>query len=147
MAWKRLEGSNYEFSDKGEVRNTRFNRKLDLRVNKNGYHDVSVTIDGKNRCLEVHRVVAKLFIPNPLGLPQVNHRDEDKLNNSVQNLAWCTVSENVRHSLLSRRRPKPRRFLTEVEKINIRHIGDSEPTTRLGRLYGVDRRTISRSRV
>ena len=53
---------------------------------------------GKRKREYIHRLVALAFIPNPLGLPQVNHKDLNRVNNNVDNLEWCSVSENIKHS-------------------------------------------------
>jgi len=56
--------------------------------------DVHLTKDGKTKGMFVHRIVAEAFIPNENNLPMVNHKDEDKTNNFVENLEWCTASYN-----------------------------------------------------
>ena len=53
---------------------------------------------GFQKRVQLHRIVAKAFIPNPNQLPQVNHIDENKKNNAVSNLQWCTNLQNARHS-------------------------------------------------
>lgn len=62
------------------------------------YYSVDLFINNKNFKRRVHRLVAETFIPNPLNLPQVNHKDTDKFNNNVDNLEWCTNKENVNHA-------------------------------------------------
>lgn len=62
-----------------------------------GYLKVSLSKNGKLTQFFVHRLVAEHFIDNPSGLPQVNHKDENKENNSVENLEWCTASYNVNY--------------------------------------------------
>lgn len=65
-----------------------------------GYNRVCLTRkDGQKQSYLVHRLVAKKFIPNPHNLPQVNHKDGDKDNNSVDNLEWVTGQQNVKHSV------------------------------------------------
>ena len=59
-----------------------------------GYRYVTFRKDGKQYTLKVHRLVAKAFIPNPDNLPEVNHKNEDKSNNSVENLEWCSTQYN-----------------------------------------------------
>ena len=61
---------------------------------KNGYLYVILVKDGERKNARVHRLVAETFIPNPDNLPQVNHKDEDKTNNIVDNLEWCTSKYN-----------------------------------------------------
>ena len=60
----------------------------------NGYLFFTLTVNGKKYQEPVHRAVAKAFIPNPQNLPEVNHKDEDKSNNCVENLEWCTHQYN-----------------------------------------------------
>ena len=54
--------------------------------------------DGKQHLHTAHRLVAEAFIPNPLNLPCVNHKDENKYNNAVSNLEWCTYSYNTQYN-------------------------------------------------
>ena len=65
---------------------------------QNGYKVVWVTIDGKQKILVAHRLVAKTYIPNPENKPQVNHIDGNKGNNRVENLEWVTAHENAIHA-------------------------------------------------
>ena len=62
-----------------------------------GYLQFSYRNNGKRYYKRVHRIVAETFIPNPLDLPQVNHKDGNKLNNCVDNLEWCNNSQNTQH--------------------------------------------------
>ena len=64
---------------------------LDGRKN---YLQVSLNKNGVRKVVSVHRLVAMTFLPNPMGLPEVNHKDEIKTNNCVENLEWCTHKYN-----------------------------------------------------
>lgn len=71
-----------------------------LKPHDNGYgylivdlHDLS----GEKKHKKVHRLVAEAFLPNPKNLPEINHKDENKHNNFVSNLEWCTSSYNKRY--------------------------------------------------
>jgi hypothetical protein len=90
---------NYLVSNNGVVVSTIRHSKrcfevLPQRTEKQGYKNVTLHKDGKNHTLKVHRLVAMAFIPNPNNYPQVNHKDEDKANNCVENLEWCTAKYN-----------------------------------------------------
>lgn len=60
-----------------------------------GYMEVNFSVNGKMIHLKTHRVIAICFIPNPDNLPEVNHIDNDKTNNVVSNLEWCTHEYNI----------------------------------------------------
>lgn len=68
---------------------------LKQHPNEKGYMIVEFGVNGKNVILRVHRLVAICFIPNPLGLPEVNHIDNDRTNNYVNNLEWCDRQYNL----------------------------------------------------
>jgi len=89
----------YEVSDDGQVRSLckRFGneiRTLKQGLGSRGYMNVTLCRDGKQKTVNVHRLVASVFIPNPHSLPCVNHKDENKTNNNASNLEWCSYYQN-----------------------------------------------------
>ena len=69
----------------------------------NGYYKVVLYKNNYRTTLGVHRLLALTFIPNPDNLPQVNHKDENKLNNSIDNLEWCTCEYNCNYGTRTKR--------------------------------------------
>lgn len=87
----------FKATREGEVIGKR-GKPLKGHVDRCGYREVILSENGESKNYLVHRLIAITFIPNPLNLPQVNHKDGDKLNNRVDNLEWCTRSENLKHA-------------------------------------------------
>lgn len=103
--WKDIPGYEglYQVSNHGNVRslnwrNLGYTRNLYLKEHNRGYRHVELIKNGKRKAFTVHRLVAMVFIPNPNNYPVINHRDEDKTNNVVENLEWCTKSYNAKYS-------------------------------------------------
>ena len=97
--WKEIPGYEglYEVSNMGNVRNVRRNKLLRLSKTNNRYIRVSLCKNGIKTGLTVHRLVTEAFLPNPDNLPEVNHKDEDKTNNRVENLEWCDHKYNMNY--------------------------------------------------
>ena len=94
--WKDING--YKISNFGKIIGKR-GRELKQYIGVAGYKSVtSVDLGELGKTTLVHRAVALAFIPNPNNLPEVNHKDGNKLNNCVNNLEWVTKEENQKHA-------------------------------------------------
>lgn len=83
-----------------------YKRKKFLKPEKcrNGYYLVALYNNNHRQRFLIHRLVAEAYIPNPENKPQVNHKDEDKSNNNVNNLEWMTAKENMNYGTVQKRR-------------------------------------------
>src|SRR3954463_14262904 len=88
----------YQISNLGNVRDVKRGKSRKVTRNCRGYGWVSLTKDKGQKAFSVHRLVAIHFIPNPGNLPQVNHKNLNRMDNAVVNLEWCDQSHNVRHA-------------------------------------------------
>lgn len=100
----------YEVSNWGRIRR---NGKI-LRPRKSGYYgylSVALSKNGNERQVLIHRLVASAFLPNPQNFPCINHKDEDKTNNAVDNLEWCDHQYNcnygTRNERVAEKKSKP----------------------------------------
>lgn len=102
--WKPVTGyeDRYLVSNKGRVFSLIYKKVL-LPKDEKGYKRVMLSKDCKMKGYLVHRLVASEFLPNPLNLPFVNHIDENKANNCVKNLEWCTAKYNSNYGTRSAR--------------------------------------------
>ena len=94
----------YAVDDSGYVINAKTGRVLKQSSTKKGYQKVDLYLGGERKTVRIHRLVAEAFILNPDNKPQVNHIDNNKLNNAVSNLEWVTDSENKEHYRIFRRK-------------------------------------------
>lgn len=134
-------------SKEGVVYNPFTKRLFTGGVNKQGY--VSTSVFGKRYFM--HRLLATTFLPNPENHPQVNHKDMNRENNTLDNLEWCTNGQNVKHSYennASRRvvlpgNSRPAKLL-KSEVLSIVHlVGNSELSkSEIARKFNVSNKTI-----
>lgn len=98
----------YQISNLGRVKTLNYKRTkehkvLKAKITRSGYEEVQLSKNKEHTMFFVHRLVATMFIPNNNNYPQVNHIDENKLNNTVSNLEWCSAIQNANHGTRNRR--------------------------------------------
>ena len=105
--WKDIDGYEglYQVSNKGHVKSLKWGKERILRpvIDRYGYYYIMLYNDSVRKHFKLHRLVAQAFIPNPENKPQVNHKDENKLNNCVNNLEWSTAKENSNYGTRNER--------------------------------------------
>jgi len=114
-----------------------------------GYNAVNLYLNKKATSILIHRLVAIAFIPNPEKKPQVNHINGVKTDNRVENLEWCTSSENLTHAVNNNLNTPTfgeingMSKLTEKDVLEIREIGYSISRKEIAKKYNVSMPTIS----
>lgn len=137
--------NDYIITQNGNIINKHNNKQIKPQKNGKGYLRVYI---GKKGYF-VHRLVAIAFIPNPENKPQVNHKDGNKLNNSVENLEWCTNQENRTHAIKNglHRCGEQCSYskLNEKQVLKILNLlyNGQHTVTEISKMFGVSRGTIS----
>lgn len=103
----------YAITPCGKVWSYRRNRFMKFAYDGWGYYRAALTKEGKTTFKYIHRLVAEAYIPNPSNYPQVNHKDEDKSNNRLSNLEWCTMRYNANYGTKVKRMLKNRKKETK----------------------------------
>lgn len=102
-------------------------KPLSKHDTRKGYYRVKIYQNGRRHWLFVHKAVALAFIPNPDGLYCINHKDEDKKNNAVDNLEWCTLAYNLGYGTkpyktgLANQRTKGHKVVRIIEGREVRY--------------------------
>ena len=130
--WKNIEEyPDYMVSNMGNVKSLNYKRTREEKILKQnivrGYCYVNLCKEGKPKHYQVHRLVAQAFLPNPQNLLEVNHKDENKQNNCVDNLEWCSHTYNVNYGTRNKKTSIAHKGLKHTqetkEKMSIAHKG------------------------
>lgn len=120
--------------------------ELSQSTHSAGYKTVGLTRNGKTENAYVHRLVAEAYIPNPQNLPFINHKDEDKANNFVTNLEWCTVQynntygdKNERQANAIRGRKHTQEHIEKIRRSNMGNRGRQQKSRRVAHRVGIIR--------
>lgn len=158
--WKDIEGyeGKYQVSDLGRIKSiarkgsgaSSIDVYLKGGLSGSKYLNVGLCKNGKVKTTQVHRIVAMAFIPNPENKREVNHKNAIKTDNRVENLEWCTPSENIRHGLAAgimntekgSKKWNARFTEEQVRSIKIRLL-NGEIGYRIAKEYGVTKGLIA----
>jgi hypothetical protein len=145
--WKDIQGYEglYSVSNLGNVKGKWV---LKPATRKDDYMQVGFHVNNVHKYFLVHRLVATAFIPNPLNLEMVNHKDTVKSNCAVYNLEWCTRSENTIHSYANNLQSQKGSIngnskLTESDVLAIRALKGKMKQYEIAEKYGVSPLMIS----
>lgn len=161
--WRDIKGyeGEYQVSNLGNVRSltkkvktkngfyaTKTGKILAKTQKKKGYLCVSLSSKGKSSCIEIQRLVAIAFIPNPNNYPCVNHKDENKENNSAENLEWCTYKYNNEYGECRKKAASSRTNGKTSKKVfqydlDMNLIAEYPSLAELKRVFGYDASKIS----
>lgn len=124
-----------------------YGKELVPQLTNDGYLKVTLCKNGESKKFYLHRLVAIQFIDNNTNLPQVNHKDGNKLNNTVTNLEWCTKIENQNHAvrtgLMQRGQDRPSAKLTEEQVLEIYKLKGILKSQDIANKYNVSKNTIN----
>lgn len=122
----------YQVSNLGRVKSLKNNKGiyrekiLIIGKNKDGYLQINLCKEGKMKTFRVHRLVANAFIENPNEYTTVNHIDENKENNCVDNLEWMNLSQQQRHGTCIKRRVEKIDWKTKVANTDYKAIAEKQ---------------------
>ena len=109
----------YKISNMGNVLSLKTNKLLKINKITNGYCAVQLCKNGKRKLFLVHRLVAEHFISNPNNYNEVNHKDENKHNNTAKNLEWCTRKYNMNYKNLPKRQKLLKEYNDLLRNVNL----------------------------
>ena len=124
-------------------------RVLKQSIGNNGYYSVCFQINNIKKQHSVHRIVAQAFIPNLDNMPYINHKDENRLNNNIKNLEWCSAKYNINYGTCKERRNETKRDKCKLSKTTLQYnldgtlIKEWKSTKEIERKLGFSNQGIS----
>lgn len=109
--WRDIKGYEglYQVSSLGRVKTLNYRKHGREKILKpiihkyTGYCVIGLTKENKQKQYKIHRLVAEAFLNNPNNYPVINHKDEDKTNNNINNLEWCSQAYNINYGTRNRK--------------------------------------------
>lgn len=151
---KQIKGTNYSLTKDGNVISGFTGKKICNRKRDDGYIVVNLYIDKKPKYFYLHRLLAEYYIDNPKNKKYVNHKNGNKSDNRIENLEWCSASENSKHAMKMGLSEAPvfkgsehgmsKITNEQVNDIRILYKTGMYNQVQLGRLYGLGQSHISR---
>lgn len=156
--WKPLVGFEdlYTIREDGKVIGLTSGKVLKTPLDRYGYMKLTLSKGGVKTFTNVHRQVALAFVPNPDNLPEVNHKDGNKLNNYWRNLEWTTSKGNMQHAhkngLIDYKKVSGENcYITSLSNEQVKEIrrkmGEGVRNKDIEKEYGLSRSTVSRIRL
>lgn len=142
--WKTItKFEEYQISNLGNVKSLKFGKERYLKaIKRSGY----LRVELNSKAFSIHRLVAQEFINNPENKEQINHINGIKHDNRLENLEWCTQSENIKHAIttgLKISSKGEKNGASKLKESDIFEIRKSDLSSRnLGLIYGVDKSII-----
>jgi len=95
--WVKIEGFEYSINIKGEVINDKTERIMKSYLDSHGYYIVTLYKNNKEKKYKIHRLIGKYFIENPNNYLEIDHKNGNRADNTIENLRWCNSSQNKRN--------------------------------------------------
>jgi hypothetical protein len=150
--WKEVKGFEryYRVSSIGRIMSIRTNKILKISLTKEGYNRIELNVNGNAQKFSLHRIVALSFIPEIDGKQYVNHINNIRNDNRIENLEWCTAKENQQHCIKEGRKPSiagnknAMSILTEQQVVEIRRLKlEGKRNIEIARQFNLDEKHIS----
>lgn len=147
--WKDISGFEgyYKASNLGRIISLRSGKIMSTKKHLRGYPQINFSVNGKRSVIYIHRIIAETFLIKSNDKNTVDHKDENKKNNSVNNLSWCSQNDNIKmfhERRLSKNRIEKHMKLTKADVNHIRDEANKRNSSikKISKGYGVKLNTV-----